>query len=103
MIEKEESYKFYENTGEKPEDKDLYDQGLYKQIGKPPPAPPPTDINLEKAKEPSNIAQIKQPATSSTDNKKKDDIKSGKESRLFLVIPVWHWKLLFCVIKILQF
>ncbi|XP_075096937.1 uncharacterized protein LOC107790019 isoform X6 [Nicotiana tabacum] len=76
MIGKEKSYKFYENTGEKPEDKDLYDQGLYKQIGKPPPAPPPTDINLEKAKEPSNIAQIKQPATSSTDNKKKDDIKS---------------------------
>ncbi|XP_009627174.2 uncharacterized protein [Nicotiana tomentosiformis] len=76
MIEKEESYKFYENTGEKPEDKDLYDQGLYKQIGKPPPAPPPTDINLEKAEEPSDIAQIKQPATSSTDNKKKDDIKS---------------------------
>ncbi|XP_070048324.1 uncharacterized protein [Nicotiana tomentosiformis] len=82
MIEKEESYKFYENTGEKPEDKDLYDQGLYKQIGKPPPAPPPTDINLEKAEEPSDIAQIKQPATSSTDNKKKDDIKSVLNTEL---------------------
>ncbi|XP_009764751.1 uncharacterized protein [Nicotiana sylvestris] len=59
MVEKDSSYKFYANTGEKPEDKDLYDQGIYKQIGKPPPAPPLTDIYLRKAEEPSNIAQIK--------------------------------------------
>ncbi|WMV56729.1 hypothetical protein MTR67_050114 [Solanum verrucosum] len=59
MIEKEERYKFYESTGEKPED--TY---LYSQIGAPPTAPPPTD----------DIAQIEQPPTSSTD-KKKDDLK----------------------------
>ncbi|KAH0733886.1 hypothetical protein KY285_009593 [Solanum tuberosum] len=59
MIEKEERYKFYESTGEKPED--TY---LYSQIGAPPTAPPPTD----------DIAQIEQPPTSSTD-KKIDDLK----------------------------
>ncbi|KAG5573783.1 hypothetical protein H5410_063549 [Solanum commersonii] len=71
MIEKEERYKFYESTGEKPED--TY---LYSQIGAPPTAPPPTD----------DIAQIEQPPTSSTD-KKKDDLKPGKE-------PLFFWSYL---------
>ncbi|MCD9639782.1 hypothetical protein HAX54_024503 [Datura stramonium] len=75
MIEKEERYKSYENTGEKPEDKDLYSQDLYKQIGAPPTAPPQTVDDNKKEEDPSNITPIKQSPTSSTDKKKKDDLK----------------------------
>ncbi|KAK4725881.1 hypothetical protein R3W88_030798 [Solanum pinnatisectum] len=81
MVEKEERYKFYESTGEKPEDRYLYSQDLYKQIGAPPTAPPPTDDDKNEGG-PSNIAQIEQPPTSSTD-KKTDDLKPGKESLFF--------------------
>ncbi|KAM3337552.1 hypothetical protein P3S68_031877 [Capsicum galapagoense] len=76
MIEKEERYKFYKNTGEKPED--LYSRDRYKQIGAPPPAPPEIVDDTTEEDAPSNTAAIKQSQTSSTDEIKTDDSKSGK-------------------------
>ncbi|KAK4354895.1 hypothetical protein RND71_027089 [Anisodus tanguticus] len=77
MIEKEERYKFYESTGEKPEDRDLYNQDLYRQIGAPPTKPPTiVDDDNKKEEDLSNIAPIEQSPTSSTDTKKIDDHKS---------------------------
>ncbi|KAJ8539728.1 hypothetical protein K7X08_013980 [Anisodus acutangulus] len=77
MIEKEERYKFYESTGEKPEDRDLYNQNLYRQIGAPPTKPPTiVDDDNKKEEDLSNIAPIEQSPTSSTDTKKIDDHKS---------------------------
>ncbi|XP_047257710.1 uncharacterized protein LOC107850345 [Capsicum annuum] len=74
MIEKEERYKFYKNTGEKPED--LYSRDRYKQIGAPPPAPPEIVDDTTEEDAPSNTAAIKQSQTSSTDEIKTDDSKS---------------------------
>ncbi|KAM3267310.1 hypothetical protein P3S67_032482 [Capsicum chacoense] len=77
MIDKEERYKFYKNTGEKPED--LYSRDIYKQIGAPPPAPPEIVDDTTEEDAPRNTAAIKQSQTSSTDEIKTDDSKSGKE------------------------
>ncbi|XP_055827125.1 uncharacterized protein LOC129895429 [Solanum dulcamara] len=71
MIEKEKRYEFYESTGEKPEVKDLY-----RQIGAPPTAPPVTVDDIKKEDGSSNITQIEQSPTSSTDKKTIDDPKS---------------------------
>ncbi|PHT32808.1 hypothetical protein CQW23_29145 [Capsicum baccatum] len=80
MIEKEERYKFYKNTGEKPED--LYSRDRYKQIGAPPPAPPEIVDDTTEEDAPSNTAAIKQSQTSSTDEIKTDDSKSEAMSSL---------------------
>ncbi|KAM3199482.1 hypothetical protein P3L10_031842 [Capsicum annuum] len=74
MIEKEERYKFYKNTGEKPED--LYSRDRYKQIGAPPPAPPEIVDDTTEEDAPSNTATTKQSQTSSTDEIKSDDSNS---------------------------
>ncbi|KAF3660815.1 putative auxin-induced protein 5NG4-like [Capsicum annuum] len=80
MIEKEERYKFYKNTGEKPED--LYSRDRYKQIGAPPPAPPEIVDDTTEEDAPSNTATTKQSQTSSTDEIKSDDSNSEAMSSL---------------------
>ncbi|XP_060170985.1 uncharacterized protein LOC132601955 [Lycium barbarum] len=72
MIEKEERYKVYAYTGEKPEDRDHHSQDVA------PPTEPPQIVEDDDKKDEnqSKIAPTKQSLTSSTDEKKKDDHKS---------------------------
>ncbi|XP_060173855.1 uncharacterized protein LOC132604381 isoform X1 [Lycium barbarum] len=72
MIDNEKRYKFYESTGEEPEDRDHHSQDLA------PPTEPPLIVedDNKKDEDQSKTAVTKQSPTASADEKKKDDHKS---------------------------